>query len=152
MQAGRLRYRFAYAYGVGLNEVLAFLPVFEAPGFVAATWPSAAELTRADGVMQMPYPTYSAEVDAFWEAVFRADVMRHPYEGLPEDNLPEGKAFDWTELRFDEDYFKTATRDQIGRYLFLTRRRERFSDGHIDEEFLRGAIVWALRRLQELNS
>lgn len=126
------------------------MAIIDQPDFVPATW---ADFSKPwpDGKYRLPYPTYAPEVDEIWALLAKSGVMRHPYELLPEDP-PDAKAGLETHLilKTVED-IEGATIDQIGRYLMLCRRAERFADGHIDDEFRSGRLVAALRRVAELK-
>lgn len=134
-----------------IERLLQFLPIFEDPGFVAATWPERF-YTNAEGkqVMNMPYPDYHPSVEEFRNQYPALVMGIHPYEPLPEDQTQEGIPFSVTGATFTEEYFDKASIDQIRRYLMLLSRGERFCDGHIDGEFRTGKVVMALRRLAVL--
>ncbi|MEO7453858.1 MAG: DUF6508 domain-containing protein, partial [Fimbriimonadales bacterium] len=132
----------------GIRETLAFLPVFEAEDFVAAVWePPVTKVVDGREVTSMPYPHYSQEVDDFWATFSRTGGFINPYEPLP------GDASSW--IRFHEkpitlELLNTGTVDQLRRFLSLTKRGERFCDGHIESQLENGYIVEALRRIRSL--
>ena len=138
--------------GADIDAMLAMLPVVEAEGFVAATWPET-EVEIVDGVrhMAMPYPDYHPVVDTLWDLCYRTSAYLDPYAALPEDPTPDGVPFSVLGASFPPEYFRTATLDGIRRYLVLCTRGERFCDGHIASQFESGAILAALRRLRELR-
>lgn len=135
-----------------IDQLLKFLPIFEDPDFIPATWPERTYID-AEGkrVMNMPYPDYNPAVEEFRDQYPALSAGIHPYEALPEDETTEGIPFSVTGATFTEEYFAKATLDQIRRYLMLLGRGERFCDGHIDGEFRAGKVVMALRRLAVLR-
>lgn len=127
----------------------ALLSAIEAPDFKPAHWDDFSK-PNADGVYQMPYPTYAPIVEEMWDFLSGHGLYKHPYELLPEDP-PGSKAGTETHLILKTVAdIQAATLNQIGRYFMLCRRAERFADGHIDEEFLSGKLPAALRRVGEL--
>jgi hypothetical protein len=135
----------------GIRETLAFLPAFEAEGFVVAVWePPHKSINNGLEVTHLPYPTYKPEVERFWEVFSGTGGFINPYEPLHED------ADDWSvriydgQKPIDLDYLAGASIDQVRRWLSLTKRGERFCDGHIESQFENGYIVAALKRIQLL--
>ena len=134
----------------GIDRVLTFLPAFESEGFQSCSW--FAETAKAKGErVQLPYPTYSNTVEAFWSAFAETGGWIDPYGPLPEDPAGELERTKAVVATYPIDYLQSASINQIRRYLCKCRRGERFCDGHIDDEFRQGKIVAALRRLQELR-
>lgn len=135
-----------------IDQLLKFLPIFEDPEFIPATWPERSYINKeGKRVMNMPYPDYHPAVEEFRNQYPALAAGIHPYDPLPEDETAEGIPFSVTGATFTEEYFAKATLDQIRRYLMLLGRGERFCDGHIDGEFREGKIIMALRRLQVLR-
>lgn len=127
---------------------LELVALLEQPDYAFATWEDFSK-PLPNGVYQMPYPTYAPEVEELWTLLAASGVYRHPYELLPEDP-PDAQAGTDTHLilRTVEDV-ERATLDQVGRYLMLCRRAERFADGHIEDEFRSGRLMAALRKVRE---
>jgi Family of unknown function (DUF6508) len=127
-----------------LAPIIAYLEIFEAPDFVAATWPDRGVI---DGAIQMPYPDYDPAVYEVIGLAVSAFGRRDPYASLPED--PPGVPA--PEVVKSLEDIASASVDQVLRFLFLCSRRERFHDGYLDSVFRSGAMVAALRRLQDIN-
>jgi hypothetical protein len=136
----------------GIDELLAFLPIFEDPNFVPFVWPPLRK-SIIDGkeVTHMPYPEYDPRVDDFWSTLARSGGRVHPYKSLPEDPTQEGITFSVMGAYFPIEYFETATINQVRRYLSLCTRGERFCDGHIASQFESGTLLAALHRLRHLR-
>lgn len=137
----------------GIDAVLEFLPEFEEPGFVAATWdPPLKSVIDGKEVTHMPYPTYTARFEEFWKTFLKTGGFIHPYNALPEDADEAGIEFSVLGAHFTPDYIETATLDQVRRCLSLFRRGEHFCDGYTESQFLNGSITAVLRRLKEIRN
>ena len=137
----------------GIDAVLEFLPEFEDPGFVAATWdPPLKTVIDGKEVTHMPYPNYTERFEEFWKTFSETGGFIHPYNALPEDPNEDGIEFSVLGAHFSPEYISTATLDQIRRCLSLFRRGEHFCDGYTEGQFLNGSITAALRRLKEIRN
>lgn len=122
-----------------IREMLELAPLLSAPDFEPCQWHGGDK--GPDGSITMPYPEYHPEVDRFF--TLASHIWLHPYELLPEDE----PGLDLQRFVFTEEYFGTASLDQVRRYFFLIRRRERFCDGYIAGEIKAGNLIAALNRL-----
>lgn len=119
--------------------MLALLPSFEAPDFVAATW------TVPPGTLG--YLKYHPLVDRLRDLAFSSTAYVDPYEPLPEDaQLPCPTIGDEYPA-----FIPVASLNQLRRYFTFLIRAERFCDGSIASEFENGDIVAALRRIRDLT-
>jgi hypothetical protein len=135
------------------KALIEFLRTFEDPAFIPAEWPDRGKRQLPNGkeAIVMPYPDYHPEVERFLEAMHSFTAGIHPYETLPEDPHQAEGAFDVRMVQFQPDYFLSASRNQIRRFFSLMYQGERFSDGHIEAQFLNGCIVAALKRLEAIQ-
>jgi len=97
-------------------------------------------------------PDYHPSVEQFFELESSATFAFHPYADLPEDAPRSSDGFDPMARRETIDTLRTASFDQVRRYLAWCRRGERFCDGHVDSELRTGVLIAALHRLRVLRS
>lgn len=126
-----------------LLSLAAFLPAFEAPGFVFGAW--AGGERQPDGRITMPYYDIGETAQAFVSAAYTDEWVT--------------PTFDWpawagsTEFeRFDRDpaAIASASSDQLARLLTVYIRSERFGDGNLEAAFKRGVLTAILRRAAAL--
>lgn len=126
-----------------LIAVAAFLPIFEAPGFVFGTWK---EPTSNGGIAEMPHVNLSEEASSFQRTVYESHFI-----------IP----FDWGEwigteeariLRDSPDALSSATAEQLAKLLTVFIRQDRFVEGALLEAFDTGILVAVLRRAAVLSS
>jgi len=96
-------------------------------------------------------PTYHPVFQKLWELLYDSSLYLDPYAALPEDPKQDGIAFSVMGASFPPEAFRSATLDQVRRYLVLCTRGERFCDGHVAGEWDSGALLAALRRFRELS-
>ena len=135
-----------------IDKMLALLPIMEAEGFKAASWPKR-EPVEVNGelIQHVPHPEYHSVVDQFWEFCYETSCFMEPYEVLPEDPAgtePDTSLFNLLQNASDMSH---ATVDQIRRYFILCTRAERFCDGAIEGAIETGLIPAALCQLRRLR-
>ncbi len=129
-----------------IDALLDLARVMESPNFEIMTWPDLPDLEEnGTRIVQMPYPEYNPVVGRIVEMLYESSAYMDPYATLPEDPEVDGRPF-------PPDYFPRATLNQVRRYLVLCTRGEKFCDGHIGAEFMRGSIPAAFARLRALRS
>jgi hypothetical protein len=126
------------------RKLVALLAKMESPGFRFCEATTAAE--------RRPGPVYGSAFDELWKLVYESSLFIHPYAALPEDPTPDGIPFHVMGATFEPDDFRSATIDQVRRYLVLCTRGERFCDGHMAAQWASGALLAALRRFRELTA
>ncbi len=113
------------------------------PGFATATWEGGTP--DADGVIQMPYVTYTERLDAFVADMYRVKMVQS-FDWMQWAETPRGH-----ELLTDPDALADATGEEVSRVLIAVIRAERFGDGAIEDAFEKGLIQAAARRAQALE-
>jgi len=135
-----------------IDKMLALLPIIEAEGFKAATWPKREPVeVKGELIQHVPYPKYHPVVDQFLGFCYETSCFIEPYEVLPEDPAgtePDTITFNVLQNASDMSH---ATVDQIRRYFVLCARFERFCDGAIEGHIENGFIPAALRQLRRLR-
>lgn len=123
-----------------IDELLAFLPIFDAEGAVfVKEW---REGTKGkDGTVQLPFPEYTDEVDAFFE------ILHKPCWFMGEYDPAEA-----SKMATDFSLVERADFDQIRKALFFCARSERFADGGWDNVLKSGFVVALLKRLKTLKN
>lgn len=131
--------------------MLELLEAMDEPGFIGATFVSGTSSIR-DGqvVHQMGYWSYHRVIDSMWELLYTSSAKIDAYGQLPEDE-PQEVGFDIFRIEQTNEFFMTASLDQVRRFLTLCTRGERFCDGHIAGMLESGMIKAALMRLRELH-
>jgi len=122
-----------------IDELLCFLPRFEAPGRAWIEGVGGGQET-ADGAMTMFYPVYCEDVLAFYRLAGQPWWADYGYE-------PRAAA----QMLADEARIARATLDEIKTMLTYCVRGERFADGHWAAMLKSGRIVAILRRLKALR-
>jgi len=119
----------------GFDSVLAYLPVFQRPGFKFGEW------VYKEG--ELPHYQYSPEVDRFVSALYAANLV-YP--------------FDWGQFveraqryRDEPDLLASADLLTLRKLLTTHVRADRFNEGHLAAELESGHIVAILKCLQELR-
>lgn len=135
-----------------IDRMLEFLPVFEDPSFVPATWIKfEPEMIGGRLVHRLPYPEYCDKVEEFRRLCFGSTCGIDPYAVLPEDPPGTQPGLETARVITSEAEIATATLDQIRRYFVLSVRAERFCDGYIEGQLKLGKFQAALRRVAELR-
>jgi hypothetical protein len=118
-----------------IDSVLAFLPVFERPGF------SAGEIVSEKG--KCPYVDYSPDVHAFIRTLYDCGWIR---------------LFDWGSwqneaIRYfgDSSQLDSADLNTLSKLLTLHVRKERFCEGNLFAMIENGYIVAILKRLRTIR-
>jgi hypothetical protein len=118
-----------------LDAVLAFLPIFERPGYTFGEW-----ITQEG---QLPYFDYSADVLAFEKALYNQGIIF---------------AFDWPAWgeevkRYQSDAQALQRADLLALRKLLTAhvRADRFVEGHLASVLESGHITAILRRLRQIR-
>lgn len=127
-----------------LEALAAFLPIFEAPGFVFATWGGGEEVEP--GVHQMPYCSLSTEALRFLDAAYQAGWVVPGFDWSEWAGTPEGEA-----LLAGPQGLAQATPEQLARVLTVLIRLDRFSEGRLLEAYRTGYLTAILRRAAELR-
>ncbi len=122
-----------------LEALAAFLPVFEAPGFVFATWGGGEEVRP--GVRRMPYCSLSTEALRFIRVASESELIRPGFDWPQWDQTPQAAA-----LLASSQALELATPDQLARVLTVLIRRDRFVEGSLAEAFRTGYLTAILRR------
>lgn len=136
-----------------MARMLAYLPIFEEPSFVPATWIKfEPEMIEGRLVHRLPYPEYHEKVEEFRNLCFGSTCRIDPYSVLPEDAPGTEPGLDTARVITSEAEIAGATLDQIRRYFVLCVRAERFCDGYIEGQLKLGTIQAALRRVSELRN
>ena len=121
-----------------IDQLLAFLPKFEDPGFEPIErWAGG---TQASGALTWPYPIYAPEVMAFFSLAGQSPWNDYSY------NPAEAGA-----MLQDDVLIASASFDQIRVMLTGCVRGERFSDGYWGAVLREGRIQLILRRLAALR-
>jgi hypothetical protein len=123
-----------------IDELLAFLPVFEAPGFEPFQGTGGGE-ELPDGSMTFAYPLYAEEVSAFYRAAGQACWCDTGYQPRAAHALLQ-----------DDARLGACGLDDIRSLLTYCVRGERFCDGHLGHLIRTGRVAALLRRLAELRS
>ena len=124
-----------------IDELLAYLPSFSAPGAAhQAIW-RGGERDPQTGTISMPYATYLPEVEAFFGLVRQSWWLDYAYQ-------PSIAA----ELIASDAAIAAASLAQIKMLLTYCVRGERFSDGHWAAMIQSGRIAAILRRLAQLRN
>lgn len=123
-----------------VEALLAFLPVFEAPSFVAGKW---SEVQEIQGETELPYFVQSQAVSDFMDACYRNGFVTDFDWGSPAWQEQVQRYMDRPERLGDADLV-------VLRRLITTHiRNDRFCDGHLAKMFEGGHIVAILRRLKD---
>ncbi len=112
------------------------------PGFATATWQGGTP--DADGVIQMPYVTYSERVDAFVADMYRVKMVQS-FDWMQWAETPRGHG-----LLSEPAALAGATAEEVSQVLIAVIRAERFGDGAIEDAFAKGIIQAAARRARVL--
>lgn len=128
-------------------QILRILSDLLQPGVTICTWVRPAPKEENGKLLHyLGWPEYDPRLDELFETCFGASDPANPYVTLPEDP-PE---------RVPQLVLQTpaevagATANQVQRWLLLTKRQERFSDGHIERQFENGMMLAAYERLSQL--
>lgn len=124
------------------NQVLAWLPRFNAAEFRAGVWAGGGE-DREPGVFTMPFVAYSDDVMTFSSQLYGLQVVA---------------GFDWgtwvggrgNELWEDPRRLAAASLEECRMLLTAHMRADRFSEGHLLHAFESGHIVAILERVSAL--
>lgn len=118
-----------------IDAVLAFLPIFEQPGFSAGQW--------AGGSNQMPYFAYRPEVNEFVSTLYAQEFI---------------VVFDWTAWQEEANHFRLdpaalvqADLLTVCKLLTTHIRADRFVEGHLAQIIESGHLAAILRRLKQLR-
>lgn len=121
-----------------IDELLAFLPLFEDPGAQFVERWVESDQTES-GAMTLPYPVYTESVYAFYRLAGQphwADYDYNPAEA--------------GQMLADDAFITRCSLDDIKTMLTYCVRGERFSDGHWAQMLETGRVTALLRRLAEL--
>lgn len=128
-------------------QILSVLGDLLQPGVTICTWVRPAPKEENGKLVHyLGWPEYDHRVDELFETSFGASDPANPYVTLPEDppnTVPQLVLQSPTEI-------SGATANQIQRWLLLTKRQERFSDGHIERQFQNGMMLAAYQRLAQI--
>lgn len=123
-----------------LRALAAFLPRFEAPGFVFGGWTDPPALI---GGFEL-----SPVAEGFVSACYEAGWVQWPdFDWGTWKNSAEAR-----QLYFDPAALETATPEQLSRLLTVLIRQERFVDGALNAAFESGVLLRILRRIAVLSA
>ncbi len=122
-----------------IDALTQFLPVFETPGREFYMRWEGGEKDK-DGVIQMPYPVYPADVEQFFRLVNQSCWLDIEY--TRKDAGAKLK---------DDVFIVQASLDDIRTLLTHCLRGERFSDGFWGGVLEQGRVQLILRRLVQLR-
>ena len=123
-----------------LDALAAFLPAFEAPGFVFATMEGGAK----DGTM--PWSRLAEDASRFVETAYEDGWVS------PEVDWPAWKETEEARrLRDDPSAIGTATVEQLQKLLTTVIRQDRFVEGALATAFDSGLLTAVLRRVEQLR-
>jgi hypothetical protein len=120
----------------------AWAPRFEAPDFRVGDWEGG--VADAEGVIQMPFMSWSADVERFVDEVGRNGLVR-PFDWMRWAQTPQGH-----DLLTNADAVAAASAADLVRVLTTIVRAERFGEGEIESAFERGIVQACARRAGEL--
>jgi hypothetical protein len=122
-----------------IETLTSYLPRLYADGFSPVDrWDGREKLK--DGSLTLPYPSYNALVEEFFNHVSADGWLDYEYN-------PD-KAY---EMLKDEKAVKGASLEQVQSMLTFCVRGERFSDGHWGEMIEKGYIRRLLERMNEIK-
>lgn len=124
------------------SPVLAFLPRFEDPHFVAGRWHSKTEM-RTDGTLGLPWASLSDDVISFVNTLYEQGV-------IVSFDWPAWKEARGRRLYFDADAFAESSLDDMRRMLTMLVRQDRFVEGLLLAQIEKGTISRILQRVAEL--
>lgn len=127
-----------------LEALAAFLPVFERADFRLGAWAGGEK--RADGAVQMPYYSFSAEAERFISMTYESGWVI-PFDWGTWAQTPEGQR-----LSGGGDALATATPDDLARLLTTLIRSERFGDGQLEGAYESGLLTAIVSRAATLAS
>lgn len=136
-----------------IDRMLELLEPILASGFGLATWVHP-DPVEEDGklVHVMGWPDYHPVVDEFIQFCYESSTFIDPYARLPEDPPMRGQDEPLTaRVLTTPEHMKSASLNQIRRYLVLLTRGERFCDGYIEDQFKEGLLQAAVLRLRDLR-
>lgn len=121
------------------DALLAFLPVFEAPGFSYGEWPDRRQVGL---VLELPSsPALSPEADAFVHELWRAGFV------LQDANWPLWRA----EAQAVRNGAVPADVDAVKRVFTVAVRTDYAMPGFLLQVMREGTVVRLLRRLRDLD-
>ena len=122
-----------------IKAVLAFLPIFEKPGFMFAE--ECGGEKQADGSFTMPWVALSDDASRFIKRLYEHRFIL--------------SSFKWTEWQHEAERYvndptaiKSADLETICKLLTTHVRKDRFCEGHLAGMFECGHLVNLLRRLR----
>lgn len=122
------------------------------------TWNGWESLEIEAGVpaLHMPYTTYHDAIAQWISAVYSTRFYQNPYRYVPglEHGVPPPRFLKIGDRGkpTPEQFFQDANLDEVRQYMAVCLRGEKWSTGHIANEFKRGVIQAAFKRLEELFS
>lgn len=124
----------------GFTAVLAFLPIFEAPGFEAGDWRGGDK--DENGVIRIPWVEYATQVLDFLRVLsLHGWVVPFDWPSW----LPEAKRL------VEPGGVEGADVETLQRLLTTIVRQDRFVEGNLASAFESGLVVRILRRIAELR-
>ncbi|MFL5680180.1 MAG: DUF6508 domain-containing protein [Chloroflexota bacterium] len=125
-----------------MRRLAAFEDTFGSADFTPGTWSGGN--ADADGVIQMPWFSYSETVDWFRREMSGLGMV-YPFDWPAWSRTPEGER-----LMSGPGAIATATAADLARVLTTLVRGDRFSEGLLADAFERGTIAAMTRRAAEL--
>src|SRR6201989_3679310 len=121
-----------------IDALLEFLPRFEQPGRVFASWSETWK--NADGSISLPFPEYGEDVQDFFRLVAQHGWLDYGYK-------PEEAA----RMLADGELVGRADVEQLKAMLTYCLRGERFCEGFWETLLHGGQIAALLRRLRAIR-
>ncbi len=126
-----------------LEGLAAFVPRFEAANCSFGEWSGDGEVI--DGVVTMPYYSYSALADAFVTCANDLNWVREDCDWPTWSRTPEA-----AQLRDDPAALAQATPDQLACLLTTVIRKDRYCEGELAAAFDTGLLTGICRRAAQL--
>lgn len=120
-----------------IDAILAFLPIFEQPGYSFGTWHA------PEGVF--PFWDPSAEVQAFTQTLYDQQFIT-PFDWVAWSS--EAQRY----IDGGDDAFASADLDILRKLITSFMRADRFSEGTLATMFQGGQITAVLRRLRQIRA
>lgn len=122
-----------------IDELLACVPGLQQPGVkYIETWEGGE--TDAAGVMHVPYPRYTPQVQSFFRLAARECWADYDYDPATA-----------REMVRDDAFIASATLANVKTMLTFMVRGERFCDGHWGAMLSEGRVQAVLQRLKQIK-
>lgn len=122
-----------------LDRLIAFLPVFETPGFSFAIWHTATQSTA--GALTLPYCMLTGPASEFVSTAYAAGWVLQDFDWPAWSHTPDA-----VQLRDDPSALERATAVQLAKLLTVLIRQDRFVEGALASAYDSGLLTAILRR------